>query len=545
MTGLTGKLWPAHPKPQDDELLSSWLLRLAHANGQKVQTFCALAWGQDTAIWNRDIDRSAGNAIVQVLAERTGTSLERVEATLLRTLEGTVHERHNPNGNAKWVLPAGVYHRTRRRYGQQFCALCLGEDARPYFRRRWRLAFCTFCDRHGTALHDRCPRCGAPVMFFRGEMGGRKRYAPDSPTLCTQCRFDLRRASAVGVECLDVHALVALRSASMLLDLGWGVSEDRTFQYGHLYFEVLHQICRLLGSGGRGARLAAFATDALDASLGLQCPPGTPVEQRPIGERARLVQAAMWLLLNWPERFVHGCQAARLTSAHVLKDFHNAPFWFAAAAAEQLSAPAYAPTVREAENAKAALERAGCNASRKAVSRLLGVTDTEAGKVLFGRKPSRFRADELCALLAEIDRCILAAVERNECAFLPQRDKAFYVLKYLSGISCAELFEMGVVHPLDRWANDLEPGMVAFSSTGPVGAALPPVRADLRKWLQWYLERVRPNATISESDAGSPLFVSRNGKRLWMSAVNRRFHHHLLQAGLGGRRLSLGCLRNA
>jgi hypothetical protein len=33
-TDLTGKVWPVHLKPQEDELLSSWLTRLALAHGQ-------------------------------------------------------------------------------------------------------------------------------------------------------------------------------------------------------------------------------------------------------------------------------------------------------------------------------------------------------------------------------------------------------------------------------------------------------------------------------------------------------------------------------
>ncbi len=36
---FTGTLWPVHLKPQEDELLSSWLTRLALAHGQTVASF--------------------------------------------------------------------------------------------------------------------------------------------------------------------------------------------------------------------------------------------------------------------------------------------------------------------------------------------------------------------------------------------------------------------------------------------------------------------------------------------------------------------------
>lgn len=43
-TSLTGSVWPVHLKPQVDELLSSWLTRLALAHGQTVASFTNLVW---------------------------------------------------------------------------------------------------------------------------------------------------------------------------------------------------------------------------------------------------------------------------------------------------------------------------------------------------------------------------------------------------------------------------------------------------------------------------------------------------------------------
>lgn len=60
---------------------------------------------------------------------------------------------------------------TRTGYGLQFCPKCLAADPEPYFRKRWRVAFYTWCTIHDTMLHERCPQCGAPVIFQRREMG--------------------------------------------------------------------------------------------------------------------------------------------------------------------------------------------------------------------------------------------------------------------------------------------------------------------------------------------------------------------------------------
>jgi len=49
--GVRTALWPIRYKPLPDELLSSWLVRLAHGHGLKVQTFCNLIFGNRRQVW--------------------------------------------------------------------------------------------------------------------------------------------------------------------------------------------------------------------------------------------------------------------------------------------------------------------------------------------------------------------------------------------------------------------------------------------------------------------------------------------------------------
>jgi hypothetical protein len=202
-----GKLLPMHPKPLEDELLSSWWFRLARANCEKLHTFTR-AIVPNVAIWNRDIDRSVTDDVLQVLAAKTGTSLERVRATTLRDFEGRLFERFNANGNCRWILPIGIYHRSRRLYGLQYCPLCLREDEVPYFRRLWRLSFVTMCPKHWMPLLDRCSCCGEPVAFHRRDLRGPRSIYPEHPiTLCQHCELDLRDAQ-IGLK--RVHRPVRL-----------------------------------------------------------------------------------------------------------------------------------------------------------------------------------------------------------------------------------------------------------------------------------------------------------------------------------------------
>lgn len=80
-----GRIWPAHPKPLPDELLSSWIVRVAQANGIKLQTLCWMLFGNERSPWNRDIDRSAPKWLLKAMCEHTGTNYWDAYHTTLTT----------------------------------------------------------------------------------------------------------------------------------------------------------------------------------------------------------------------------------------------------------------------------------------------------------------------------------------------------------------------------------------------------------------------------------------------------------------------------
>jgi hypothetical protein len=141
-------LWPIRPAPFADELLTSWMARLAHGHGLRpagllqilepaCPDFAALDW-------------TAGRELLASLALHTGVSRRAVEALVLDfgsdpNLRDLLH--HN------WQGPA-----------LQYCAGCLTERM-PYYRRSWRLACFRVCPRHHTALCDACPHCGCTIRL--------------------------------------------------------------------------------------------------------------------------------------------------------------------------------------------------------------------------------------------------------------------------------------------------------------------------------------------------------------------------------------------
>lgn len=373
--GLSEDLWPARTGPREDELLSSWLVRLAMRHGLKLHTFCSMAWPKKS-IWNRDPDKSADEELITVLSARTGCPVERAGAATLAAYEGRLYERHNPYGNTPWIMPVGVYHRTRRHFGLQFCPRCLDEDREPYYRRGWRLAFVTFCEQHRVPLSDRCPRCFEAVNFHRDEMGHRDQAMAHSLTRCHACKFDLRRTDAEPItKNEDARVVEFQERLAEALRRGWIEVPLHGPVYSHLYFTVLHQLMRLCAAGKKSAALR----EAVGRALKLEPPgfltTGRDIERMGIGARRRALDMARHLLEEWPHRFVRLCRENKVWSSVLLRDLEPVPWFYWGVIYEHLYRVSYTPSDQEIRSAIAHLKRRGASLCKKSISRCLGTNN--------------------------------------------------------------------------------------------------------------------------------------------------------------------------
>ena len=189
---------PAHPKPYPDELFTSWLVRLAHANGLKVQTFCHLLF-PNYEIWNRDIDRHTPDWLVNTLAEKTGCSTIRIKTTTLDSLQGRLFDKNNFSGQLTWINSLKANHRKRDNNAIVYCPLCLATDNETYFRKSWRIALYTFCPIHQIMMHDCCPKCGIYVAFHRQDLGKPNLQRFTELKYCWNCQYDLSNSPCENV----------------------------------------------------------------------------------------------------------------------------------------------------------------------------------------------------------------------------------------------------------------------------------------------------------------------------------------------------------
>ena len=318
-------LWPVHPKPLSDELLSSWLVRLAHANGQKVQTFCKVIFGNRRQIWNRDIDRLAPGWLIETLSRYTAAPADAVYQSTLRTYEGTLYPAYREVGILHWILNLTLYHRTLAGHGLQFCPACLASDATPYFRKRWRVGLYTVCAEHRVRLLDACPHCDSPVAFHRIEMGKRGQLREIPLSTCHACGFDLRDAVPAASRIYGCGVDDALIGVCDTFESG-GLFDLRASPLEWML--VLHQLVKLICTPRAGVHLREFVEHQLHAPEVNLRPGKVAFELRRATERLHVLKLAIWVALDLESRLHQAWQAHALRYNHMLKDFDDAPAWY-------------------------------------------------------------------------------------------------------------------------------------------------------------------------------------------------------------------------
>ncbi|MDW7646484.1 MAG: TniQ family protein [Desulfuromonadales bacterium] len=363
---LSGRLWPIHLKPQPDELLSSWLVRLARAHHIRLHSFCDIAWPKKQ-IWNRDIDKSVDSEILETLSSRTATPIKRVRETTLWKYEGWLYEKHNPLGNTHLILPIGVFHRTHKRFGLQFCPLCLAEDLDPFFRCRWRLSIVTVCEKHKIILWDRCPECEEPIAFHRASLDD------SSITFCWRCRFDLRNALAQTHTTAKTQALNQIKLLRICRK-GWvdvpNYGPVYSVQYFAVYRQILQVLSRRRAANGREHLMRVLTLPDFDETKAAK---RVDAEYLPIGERYILVAMANWVLLDWPNKWISFCCDTGLWTSQVFRDIDAIPFWYWEPCHEWLNRSSYHSSDQEVMEAGDYLERLGRVLNEREISRMLGV----------------------------------------------------------------------------------------------------------------------------------------------------------------------------
>ncbi|MFI0849581.1 TniQ family protein [Mesorhizobium sp. IMUNJ 23232] len=165
--------WLVSVDPLPEELLSSWIHRLALANGIAPRSFAGVL-GLGGGMWSVRLDLRLPRHVAAPLGTSTDGPLEAISTMAMTDRALT-----------PVLLPLRENARRNRSAWMQYYPLCLGEDEAPYFRRQWRLASRVSCFVHGCGLRADIPIAAAELL-----PSNQTELLPQH--LCARCDFDLR-----------------------------------------------------------------------------------------------------------------------------------------------------------------------------------------------------------------------------------------------------------------------------------------------------------------------------------------------------------------
>lgn len=163
---------PLRPPPEQLESQTSYLTRLAEANGfQSINEVGALAGGTNFSK-RPDYPATAYSGLAQITGIPEAKWLERTFFYLVQHFGCPMNPHALHHFLAASLAPS-----------LRYCPLCLAEHTPPYFSLLWRILQLPGCLEHGVYLLHQCGHCQSPLSLFT---------RPPQQTLCPTCQGDLR-----------------------------------------------------------------------------------------------------------------------------------------------------------------------------------------------------------------------------------------------------------------------------------------------------------------------------------------------------------------
>lgn len=326
--------------------MTSWLIRLADANGVSLQALCSDIWPKGQLL-KYPIDWTMSDDLVDALAVKSHSSADEVKATLLETLGSHLFvDVRETKCRKPWVMPVASF--TRDGGGQMFCAECLKED-QCHYRRSWRLSYVTRCEKHNRLLEDVCPSCRQAKKFMGGGRNPKFRSSLGLMTHCIHCGADFRKERKVRPHpVMERHPELMRHAMELQVRLQaaatTGIAELPSGEPTHsnLFFDGVQQLLKVLISEGGSSKFEPVLRAELGTTKQVlpQFRKGFHPQFEHLGIRDRnlLMGIAGWLLAEWPTRFVDVSRAAGVFSKILLQERGEAlPFWYCDTIREHLT----------------------------------------------------------------------------------------------------------------------------------------------------------------------------------------------------------------
>lgn len=315
---LKKNIWPGYVKPKEDELFSSWFVRLAAEHKTKTYTF-SKHFFNNLPIWNRDIDKSAPIQLLQKISDHTPMSHHEINNMLLSKYEGIIFEKFNTLGMSPGINSLGIKHRKRTSNGLLYCPICLSQEA--YYKTSWRLMTSLVCTKCNVFLQDECPKCKSPISFHRLENGNKNEILTNPLYLCWNCMNDLRLSDYKSIKCGEDY-IYYQKMIDKIIEKGYSTHTN----YSFLFFKVLFHLCTLFST--KSTKLTKFRNGYIEKFRSI---PIYSIQKdfnsRKLHERKEIQLNSIKLLLDWPNNFLSFKNDNRINYSDFAKDIGTTPYW--------------------------------------------------------------------------------------------------------------------------------------------------------------------------------------------------------------------------
>lgn len=240
LLGVSGSLWPIHLKPIDGEILSSWLSRIANAQGLTLNQFLKICLPSPVGV-GFDIDAITEPRFFEAICAGTGIAQRDLLRTTFLPDQGRIYSGNNLL-HASWIVPLRLKSPTQP--GLPFCPGCLTCNSVSYYRKHWRYGFFSVCPEHGL-LETHCSRCGHPFSYQGADRAKRIAIGTGLSNSCHGCNHQFI-PSVTPITDEVISRVVQLQSDILdAMEVGWIQVPNRGLVHIHNYLQGLRQIASI------------------------------------------------------------------------------------------------------------------------------------------------------------------------------------------------------------------------------------------------------------------------------------------------------------
>lgn len=342
------------PEIKEDELLTSWFVRMAYAHHTHPHTFMNLHLDKNaqTLSYN-DFDICITDKELKLLEEKSKKKVSLYNTTL-KSYSGYLQEKIINDGLNKMLCI------------QRYCPLCLREDV-IYFRKKWRIIFNTVCEKHKCFLYDRCPNCNSYLditRMFQNKL---------SFKYCFNCGFLLSKARKIPILEQFKVGYKAVINLNRILKKGYIVFR-KEFVYSFFFFDSMLQLSKKILKHKKNLYINR---KKIYKYIRLKNYKSTipVIHQLSIKEQCLFFSLLCDLFTNYPKNIKKYIKENNLSYRQIVRDMDYICFWFENLINRIVPRKVYISkilTKNEIKNGKIYLKSKGLLINKATLSRLFG-----------------------------------------------------------------------------------------------------------------------------------------------------------------------------